>query len=126
MRGHSGPTWLRSQPPTAGRGTASEPGVNTPGGAAGWGLGPAGLSSALPCFQRELPPPAPPAGITRSKSKHELKLLEKIPENAEATVVLVGMWASLGGRGVGGHACLGATLGLGTRGRGAARALSCP
>lgn len=41
--------------------------------------------------ERELPPPAPPAGITRSKSKHELKLLEKIPENAEATVVLVGM-----------------------------------
>uniref|UniRef100_A0A4X1UXA5 Anion exchange protein n=1 Tax=Sus scrofa TaxID=9823 RepID=A0A4X1UXA5_PIG len=40
--------------------------------------------------ERELPPPAPPAGITRSKSKHELKLLEKIPENAEATVVLVG------------------------------------
>uniref|UniRef100_A0A8C4L3I1 Anion exchange protein n=1 Tax=Equus asinus TaxID=9793 RepID=A0A8C4L3I1_EQUAS len=37
-----------------------------------------------------LSPPAPPAGITRSKSKHELKLLEKIPENAEATVVLVG------------------------------------
>ncbi|XP_074841493.1 anion exchange protein 2 isoform X2 [Carettochelys insculpta] len=33
---------------------------------------------------------APPAGITRSKSKHELKLLEKIPDNAEATVVLVG------------------------------------
>ncbi|XP_069066838.1 anion exchange protein 2 isoform X3 [Pleurodeles waltl] len=29
-------------------------------------------------------------GIQRSKSKHELKLLEKIPENAEATVVLVG------------------------------------
>uniref|UniRef100_A0A8B9K7L6 Anion exchange protein n=1 Tax=Astyanax mexicanus TaxID=7994 RepID=A0A8B9K7L6_ASTMX len=29
-------------------------------------------------------------GIHRSKSKHELKLLEKIPENAEATVVLVG------------------------------------
>ncbi|XP_015682650.1 anion exchange protein 2 [Protobothrops mucrosquamatus] len=28
--------------------------------------------------------------ITRSKSKHELKLLEKIPDNAEATVVLVG------------------------------------
>lgn len=42
--------------------------------------------------QRELPPAAPTAGITRSKSKHELKLLEKIPENAEATVVLVGMW----------------------------------
>nr|XP_028702305.1 anion exchange protein 2 isoform X4 [Macaca mulatta] len=40
--------------------------------------------------ERELPPPAPPGGITRSKSKHELKLLEKIPENAEATVVLVG------------------------------------
>uniref|UniRef100_A0A8C4L323 Anion exchange protein n=1 Tax=Equus asinus TaxID=9793 RepID=A0A8C4L323_EQUAS len=40
--------------------------------------------------ERELSPPAPPAGITRSKSKHELKLLEKIPENAEATVVLVG------------------------------------
>lgn len=29
----------------------------------------------------------------RSKSKHELKLLEKIPENAEATVVLVGQWS---------------------------------
>lgn len=28
--------------------------------------------------------------IQRSKSKHELKLLEKIPENAEASVVLVG------------------------------------
>ncbi|XP_007536687.2 anion exchange protein 2 [Erinaceus europaeus] len=40
--------------------------------------------------ERELPTPAPPAGIPRSKSKHELKLLEKIPENAEATVVLVG------------------------------------
>ncbi|XP_076026576.1 anion exchange protein 2b isoform X1 [Genypterus blacodes] len=32
----------------------------------------------------------PLPGIHRSKSKHELKLLEKIPENAEATVVLVG------------------------------------
>lgn len=42
------------------------------------------------CPQREVPTPAPPAGITRSKSKHELKLLEKIPDNAEATVVLVG------------------------------------
>uniref|UniRef100_A0A8B9KNQ3 Anion exchange protein n=1 Tax=Astyanax mexicanus TaxID=7994 RepID=A0A8B9KNQ3_ASTMX len=31
-----------------------------------------------------------PLGMHRSKSKHELKLLEKIPENAEATVVLVG------------------------------------
>uniref|UniRef100_UPI003AAF1BA1 anion exchange protein 2b isoform X3 n=1 Tax=Centroberyx gerrardi TaxID=166262 RepID=UPI003AAF1BA1 len=32
----------------------------------------------------------PTPGMHRSKSKHELKLLEKIPENAEATVVLVG------------------------------------
>ncbi|KAM3860224.1 anion exchange protein 2-like [Diretmus argenteus] len=32
----------------------------------------------------------PVSGMHRSKSKHELKLLEKIPENAEATVVLVG------------------------------------
>ncbi|XP_056155620.1 anion exchange protein 2b [Lampris incognitus] len=32
----------------------------------------------------------PSLGMHRSKSKHELKLLEKIPENAEATVVLVG------------------------------------
>ncbi|KPP77025.1 anion exchange protein 2-like [Scleropages formosus] len=32
----------------------------------------------------------PVLGMHRSKSKHELKLLEKIPENAEATVVLVG------------------------------------
>uniref|UniRef100_A0A8B9SXY5 Anion exchange protein n=1 Tax=Anas platyrhynchos TaxID=8839 RepID=A0A8B9SXY5_ANAPL len=39
---------------------------------------------------REVLAPPPPAGITRSKSKHELKLLEKIPDNAEATVVLVG------------------------------------
>ncbi|GCB80951.1 hypothetical protein scyTo_0022438, partial [Scyliorhinus torazame] len=30
------------------------------------------------------------AEMTRSRSKHELKLLEKIPFNAEATVVLVG------------------------------------
>ncbi|TSK82138.1 Anion exchange protein 2 [Bagarius yarrelli] len=29
-------------------------------------------------------------GLHKSKSKHEFKLLEKIPENAEATVVLVG------------------------------------
>ncbi|KAJ8375112.1 hypothetical protein SKAU_G00056920 [Synaphobranchus kaupii] len=29
-------------------------------------------------------------GMHKSKSKHELKLLEKIPENAEGTVVLVG------------------------------------
>ncbi|NWX05734.1 B3A2 protein, partial [Caloenas nicobarica] len=40
--------------------------------------------------EREVITPTPPAGITRSKSKHELKLLEKIPDNAEATVVLVG------------------------------------
>ncbi|XP_041101923.1 anion exchange protein 2-like [Polyodon spathula] len=33
---------------------------------------------------------APSLGIQKSKSKHEMKLLEKIPENAEATVVLVG------------------------------------
>ncbi|NXE70911.1 B3A2 protein, partial [Calcarius ornatus] len=48
--------------------------------------------------QREVLTPTPPAGITRSKSKHELKLLEKIPDNAEATVVLVGMegWAGQG------------------------------
>ncbi|NXF38141.1 B3A2 protein, partial [Nyctibius bracteatus] len=38
--------------------------------------------------EREVLAPTPPAGITRSKSKHELKLLEKIPDNAEATVVL--------------------------------------
>ncbi|XP_075774818.1 anion exchange protein 2, partial [Pelodiscus sinensis] len=40
--------------------------------------------------ERDSLTPAPPAGIMRSKSKHELKLLEKIPDNAEATVVLVG------------------------------------
>uniref|UniRef100_A0A8D2JAZ2 Anion exchange protein n=1 Tax=Varanus komodoensis TaxID=61221 RepID=A0A8D2JAZ2_VARKO len=40
--------------------------------------------------KKEALPPALPGGITRSKSKHELKLLEKIPDNAEATVVLVG------------------------------------
>uniref|UniRef100_A0A8D2J2V3 Anion exchange protein n=1 Tax=Varanus komodoensis TaxID=61221 RepID=A0A8D2J2V3_VARKO len=40
--------------------------------------------------KEEALPPALPGGITRSKSKHELKLLEKIPDNAEATVVLVG------------------------------------
>ncbi|KAL1006893.1 hypothetical protein UPYG_G00078580 [Umbra pygmaea] len=37
--------------------------------------------------QREL---ASNIGMHRSKSKHELKLMEKIPDNAEATVVLVG------------------------------------
>ncbi|XP_015210010.2 anion exchange protein 2 isoform X1 [Lepisosteus oculatus] len=38
-------------------------------------------------MEKEAPPSV---GMHRSKSKHELKLLEKIPENAEATVVLVG------------------------------------
>ncbi|XP_069778770.1 anion exchange protein 2-like isoform X3 [Narcine bancroftii] len=32
----------------------------------------------------------PMSEMTRSRSKHELKLMEKIPSNAEATVVLVG------------------------------------
>lgn len=36
----------------------------------------------------------PVLGMHRSKSKHELKLLEKIPDNAEATVVLVGKLSS--------------------------------
>ncbi|XP_061442270.1 anion exchange protein 2 isoform X8 [Rhineura floridana] len=40
--------------------------------------------------EREVVSPTLPGAITRSKSKHELKLLEKIPDNAEATVVLVG------------------------------------
>lgn len=44
------------------------------------------------CLQKE---PTTAAGMHRSKSKHELKLLEKIPENAEATVVLVGKNALL-------------------------------
>uniref|UniRef100_A0A8C9W7J7 Anion exchange protein n=1 Tax=Scleropages formosus TaxID=113540 RepID=A0A8C9W7J7_SCLFO len=39
---------------------------------------------------RSKPEPNPETQGARSKSKHELKLLEKIPENAEATVVLVG------------------------------------
>ncbi|KAM5126874.1 anion exchange protein 2-like, partial [Mantella aurantiaca] len=39
-------------------------------------------------LQRESLPSLPT--IQRSKSKHELKLMEKIPENAEASVVLVG------------------------------------
>uniref|UniRef100_A0A674BIV6 Anion exchange protein n=1 Tax=Salmo trutta TaxID=8032 RepID=A0A674BIV6_SALTR len=38
----------------------------------------------------QVPTSTPNIGMHRSKSKHELKLLEKIPENAEATVVLVG------------------------------------
>lgn len=80
----------------------------------------AGLSSTPLRPQRELPPPAPPAGITRSKSKHELKLLEKIPENAEATVVLVGMSgcvAHLGGGRPGGQpASLSAAPGWGLGG----------
>uniref|UniRef100_A0A672IY74 Anion exchange protein n=1 Tax=Salarias fasciatus TaxID=181472 RepID=A0A672IY74_SALFA len=44
--------------------------------------------SVVCCFQQKEPTPG--LGMHRSKSKHELKLLEKIPENAEATVVLVG------------------------------------
>lgn len=36
------------------------------------------------CVQKEGPP------LCHSKSKHEVKLMEKIPERAEATVVLVG------------------------------------
>uniref|UniRef100_A0A8D3BZG3 Anion exchange protein n=1 Tax=Scophthalmus maximus TaxID=52904 RepID=A0A8D3BZG3_SCOMX len=36
-------------------------------------------------FKREAPP------LCHSKSKHEVKLMEKIPERAEATVVLVGI-----------------------------------
>lgn len=39
------------------------------------------------CLQKE---PTAASGMHKSKSKHELKLLEKIPDNAEATVVLVG------------------------------------
>lgn len=42
----------------------------------------------------QLKEPTLASGMHRSKSKHELKLLEKIPENAEATVVLVGQWSS--------------------------------
>ncbi|KAM9436599.1 anion exchange protein 2-like isoform 2-T2 [Clarias gariepinus] len=38
-------------------------------------------------FEKE---PTAASGMHKSKSKHELKLLEKIPDNAEATVVLVG------------------------------------
>lgn len=37
------------------------------------------------CVQKEAPP------LCHSKSRHEVKLMEKIPERAEATVVLVGM-----------------------------------
>uniref|UniRef100_A0A8D3DCD3 Anion exchange protein n=1 Tax=Scophthalmus maximus TaxID=52904 RepID=A0A8D3DCD3_SCOMX len=43
--------------------------------------------SAQASLQKE---PTLVPNMHRSKSKHELKLLEKIPENAEATVVLVG------------------------------------
>ncbi len=45
-----------------------------------------------PCtaFHLQQKEPTLVPGMHRSKSKHELKLLEKIPENAEATVVLVG------------------------------------
>lgn len=41
-------------------------------------------------FHLQQKEPTLASGMHRSKSKHELKLLEKIPENAEATVVLVG------------------------------------
>lgn len=40
--------------------------------------------SVCVCVQKEGPP------LCHSKSKHEVKLMEKIPERAEATVVLVG------------------------------------
>uniref|UniRef100_A0A8C6U4V9 Anion exchange protein n=1 Tax=Neogobius melanostomus TaxID=47308 RepID=A0A8C6U4V9_9GOBI len=43
-----------------------------------------------PLMERLETTPVLTSGMHRSKSKHELKLLEKIPENAEATVVLVG------------------------------------
>ncbi|ETE57224.1 hypothetical protein L345_17063, partial [Ophiophagus hannah] len=43
-----------------------------------------------PSLPKEVASPVLSGTITRSKSKHELKLLEKIPDNAEATVVLVG------------------------------------
>uniref|UniRef100_A0A673CMU3 Anion exchange protein n=1 Tax=Sphaeramia orbicularis TaxID=375764 RepID=A0A673CMU3_9TELE len=46
--------------------------------------------SVLPLFFLQQKEPNLGPGMHRSKSKHELKLLEKIPENAEATVVLVG------------------------------------
>uniref|UniRef100_A0A673CU10 Anion exchange protein n=1 Tax=Sphaeramia orbicularis TaxID=375764 RepID=A0A673CU10_9TELE len=48
------------------------------------------LMSVLPLFFLQQKEPNLGPGMHRSKSKHELKLLEKIPENAEATVVLVG------------------------------------
>jgi len=47
-----------------------------------------GLFCICWCFEQKEPTLG--TGMHRSKSKHELKLLEKIPENAEATVVLVG------------------------------------
>lgn len=49
---------------------------------------------SLGMFPRQQKEPTVVSGMHRSKSKHELKLLEKIPENAEATVVLVGQWSS--------------------------------
>ncbi|XP_054621545.1 anion exchange protein 2b isoform X2 [Dunckerocampus dactyliophorus] len=42
------------------------------------------------CVAPQQKEPSIVSGMHKSKSKHELKLLEKIPENAEATVVLVG------------------------------------
>ncbi|XP_035467990.1 anion exchange protein 2b isoform X7 [Scophthalmus maximus] len=52
------------------------------------GIFPYDFTSCVTCFQQKEPTLVP--NMHRSKSKHELKLLEKIPENAEATVVLVG------------------------------------
>ncbi|XP_075903855.1 anion exchange protein 2b isoform X2 [Nelusetta ayraudi] len=48
------------------------------------------LESRIDMERNELQETVLMSGMHRSKSKHELKLLEKIPENAEATVVLVG------------------------------------
>uniref|UniRef100_A0A669B760 Anion exchange protein n=1 Tax=Oreochromis niloticus TaxID=8128 RepID=A0A669B760_ORENI len=41
-------------------------------------------------FNRKKPPAEPVPQLCHSRSKHEVKLMEKIPERAEATVVLVG------------------------------------
>uniref|UniRef100_A0AAQ6AHI2 Anion exchange protein n=1 Tax=Amphiprion ocellaris TaxID=80972 RepID=A0AAQ6AHI2_AMPOC len=49
----------------------------------------ASLGSLISHHHNQKEPSVGP-GMHRSKSKHELKLLEKIPENAQATVVLVG------------------------------------
>ncbi|KAI4806490.1 hypothetical protein KUCAC02_017315 [Chaenocephalus aceratus] len=54
------------------------------------GTVPAGDSETHIDMDKNEKEPTVVSGMHRSKSKHELKLLEKIPENAEATVVLVG------------------------------------